>query len=330
MSMIKPWKLISLLFILQLLAGCESKLEQTQVTITQGITKTQGDIDRLGQAIERGSVRNARLLTEYAAVLKQQKPELTRIANLIAEDATRQGPLYQNLTMRLGDVQSETVTLENANALLDEITRIQEAAKLSLFNDALTDPINVLADMSDGQLARVGAISQMAEKSGGDGTDYGAGSQMVGNPNYGGWQSGSGGTSFWQWYGMYRMFGDLTNRVEYSNWSRNRRYSYYSDYGRSRYTSPKQSVQQAAVETRTRKSFQRKGQSFSSPYAKKRTGSAGLSRSSYTPTKTVSSYAKPKKSFTSSNKPASNKATSNTGSFRNSGSRTSRGVSRGK
>jgi len=322
--MIKPWKLISLLFILQLLAGCESKLEQTQTTINQQVASTGQSLDRLGSAIETGSVRNARLLSEYAQVLKQQKPELTRIANLIAEDATRQGPLYQNLAMRLNDVKAETVTLDNAGLLLDELTRIKEASKQSLFNDALTDPINVLADMSDGQLARVGAISQQAEQNGG-GTDYGAGSQMVGNPNYGNWQSGSNGTSFWQWYGMYRMLGDLTGRVGYSGWSQNRRYSYYNDYGRSRYTSPKQSVKQAAVETKTRKSFQHKGQSFSSPYAKKRPGSAGLSRSSYTPTKTVSSYSKPKKSFTSSNK-----ATSNTGSFRNSGSRTSRGVSRGK
>ncbi|EDM65652.1 MAG: CHAD domain-containing protein [Moritella sp.] len=323
MSMIKPWKLISLLFILQLLAGCESKLEQTQTTINQQVASTAQSLTRLGSAIETGSVRNVRLLSEYAHVLKQQKPELTRIANLIAEDATRQGPLYQNLAMRLNDVKAETLTLDNAGLLLDELTRIKEASKQSLFNDALTDPINVLADMSDGQLARVGAISQQAEQNGG-GADYGAGSQMVGNPNYGNWQSGSGGTSFWQWYGMYRMLGDLTGRVGYSNWSQNRRYSYYNDYGRSRYTSPKQSVKQAAVETKTRKSFQRKGQSFSSPYAKKRSGAAGLSRSSYTPTKTVSSYSKPKKSFTSS------KATSNTGSFRNSGSRTSRGVSRGK
>ncbi|PKH05649.1 hypothetical protein [Moritella sp. Urea-trap-13] len=325
MSMIKPWKLISLLFILQLLAGCESKLEQTQTTINQQVASVESSLSRLGSTIETGSVRNARLLTEYAQVLKQQKPELARIADLIAEDATRKGPLYQNLAMRLNDVKAQTVTLDNSGPLLDELMRIEEAAKPSLFNDALTDPINVLADMSDGRLARVGAISQFAEKSAGDGADYGAGSQMVGNPNYGGWQSGSNGTSFWQWYGMYRMLGDLTGRVGYSNWSQNRRYSYYNDHGRSRYTSPKQSVKQAAVETRTRKSFQRKGQSFSSPYAKTRAGSAGLSRSSYTPTKTVSSYSKPKKSFTSSNK-----ATSQTGTFRNSGSRTSRGVRRGK
>lgn len=326
MSMIKPWKLISLLFILQLLAGCESKLEQTQTTINQQVASAESSLNGLGSAIESGSVRNARLLTMYAQVLKQQKPELTRIADLIAEDATRQGPLYQNLAMRLNDVKAETVTLDNAGSLLDELSRIQDASKPSLFNDALTDPINVLADMSDGQLARVGAVSQRAEQSAGDGSDYGPGSQMVGNPNYGGWQTSSNGTSFWQWYGMYRMLGDLTGRVQYSNWSQNRRYSYYNDHGRSRYTSPKQGAQQAAVETKTRKSFQRKGQSFSSPYARTRSGSAGLSRSSYTPTKTVSSYSKSKSSFTSSNKATSR----STGSFRNSGSRTSRGVRRGK
>jgi len=326
MSMIKPWKLISLLFILQLLAGCESKQEQTQTTIKQQVTSAESSLNRLGSSIETGAIRNARLLTMYAQVLTQQKPELTRIADLIAEDATRQGPLYQNLVMRLNDVKAKTVTLDNAGSLLDELSRIQDASKPSLFNDALTDPINVLADMSDGQLARVGAVSQRAEQSAGDGTDYGAGSQMVGNPNYGGWQTGSNGTSFWQWYGMYRMLGDLTGRVQYSNWSKNRRYSYYNDHGRSRYTSPKQGAQQAAVETKTRKSFQRKGQSFSSPYARTRSGSAGLSRSSYTPTKTVSSYSKSKSSFTSRNKATRRSA----GSFRNSGRRTSRGVRRGK
>ena len=320
MSMMKPWKLVSLLLMLQLLVGCESKLEQTQATINQQINVAQQGIDKLGNALEQSQVRNAQLLTEYARILKAQKPELTRITELVAEDATTQGPLYQGLTSRLNDIKAETVTLDNAGLVLDNLTRLQEASQLSLFSDALTDPINVLADMSDGQLARIGAISQRAEASSGSGSDYGAGSQLVGNPNYGGWQTQSNGTSFWQWYGMYRMFGDLTGRVNYGNWSNNRRYSYYSDYGRSRYTSPKQGRQQAAVETKTRKAFKRTGQSFSSPYAKKRTGSSGLSRSSYTPTKTASSYAKSSRSASSSK----------TGSFRNSGSRTSRGVSRGK
>lgn len=56
---------------------------------------------------------------------------------------------------------------------------------------------------------------------------------------------------------------------------------------------------------------------FTSPYAKKRSGASSLSRSSYTPVKTRSSYSKSSYSKSS-------------GSVRNSSSRTSRGVSRGK
>ena len=63
----------------------------------------------------------------------------------------------------------------------------------------------MLADMSNGSLARVGAISQKAE-------GEGVGNQMVGNPNYGNWQTNSSGISFWQWYGMYRILE--VNRVQ--------------------------------------------------------------------------------------------------------------------
>jgi hypothetical protein len=36
-----------------------------------------------------------------------------------------------------------------------------------------------------------------------------AGLAFVGNPMYGRWQTDGGGTSFWAWYGAYRLFGDL-------------------------------------------------------------------------------------------------------------------------
>lgn len=326
MPMIKSWRLICLLFALQLLAGCESKLEQTQATVNQQVLVAQSSIDNLGAALDQGSLRNAKLLKEYARMLEQSKPEMATIANLIAEDGTKQGPLYQSLNSRLLEAKNQSVTLENATSILDDLTRIQEAAQFSLFSDALTDPINVLADMSDGMLPRIGAMSRAAESQlGGD--DTGAGSQLVGNPNYGNWQTQSNGTSFWQWYGMYRLLGDLTSPIGYSRWSQHRRYSYYSDYGRSRYTSPAQVKQQSAVETKTRKSFQKKGQKFASPYAKKRSGASGLSRSSFTPTKTVSSYAK---SSSSKNSAKSSYSKNSSSSFRNSSSRTSRGVSRGK
>ena len=78
-----------------------------------------------------------------------------------------------------------------------------------------------------------------------------------------------------------RILGDVFNRVEYGSWSRGRKYSYYNDYGRTRYSSPKQIKAQSTLETRTRQSYQRQGKQFTSPYASKKTGASGLSRRQY-------------------------------------------------
>ncbi len=310
MSDIKAWKLISLFCLISLLMGCQSKEEQLQQTIQQSITKAEIELEGLGKALDNGSIRNAVLLKEYARILSDEKPQLSQVASVIAQDATRSGPLYSGLQQRLIDVKATHLIPPYEETLLN-LDLLRDAAKPALFSDALTDPINMLADMSDGSLARVGAISQQAE-------GPGEGNQLVGNPNYGNWQTNSNGISFWQWYGMYRILGDVFDRVEYGSWSKRRKYSYYNDYGRARYTSPKQMKAQTAVETRTRQSYQRQGKQFTSPYAKKKTGASGLSRSSYTPPKSRSSYSK-----TSSYSKSS-------GSVRNSNSRTSRGVSRGK
>ncbi|QPL42949.1 CHAD domain-containing protein [Pseudoalteromonas sp. A41-2] len=311
MSQIKAWKLISLFCLVSLLMGCESKEEQLKQTIQQSIEKAEVELNQLGTALDNGSLRNATLLKQYAKVLTEQQPQLSEIARVISLDATREGAIYSGLKQRLADVKA-TSLIPPYEDTLHQLDLIRDAAKPSLFQDALTDPINMLADMSNGALARVGAISEAAE-------GESVGNQLVGNPNYGQWQTNSSGTSFWVWYGMYRMLGDVFDRVEYGRWSRNRKYSYYNDYGRYRYSSPKQIKAQQTVETRTRQSYQRQGKQFTSPYATKRSGASGLSRSSYTPPRTRSSYASSSSSYSKSS-----------GSLRNSSSRTSRGISRGK
>ncbi|CAM4416690.1 CHAD domain-containing protein [Pseudoalteromonas ostreae] len=310
MSNIKAWKLVSLFCLVSLLMGCQSKEEQLQETIKQSIAKAEVELAGLGSALDSGSIRNAALLSEYGRILSNEKPELAKIAGVLVQDTTRKGPLYSGLQQRLADIKS-TYLIPPYDETLQNIDLLRDAAKPALFSDALTDPINMLADMSGGSLARVGAISQQAEGAG-------EGNQLVGNPNYGNWQTNSSGISFWQWYGMYRILGDVFDRVEYGSWSKRRKYSYYNDYGRARYSSPKQIKAQTAVETRTKQSYQRQGKQFTSPYASKKTGASGLSRSSYTPPKSRSSYSK-----TSS-------YSKDSGSVRNSNNRTSRGVSRGK
>ncbi|KJY87157.1 MULTISPECIES: hypothetical protein [Pseudoalteromonas] len=312
MSNFRIWKLVSLLCVLSLMLGCESKEERIQQTITHTLQEASTAINTLGTALDKKQVRNANLLTEYGKVLSQQKPQLSEIAQIISQDATSSGTLYQSLLTRYQSLKSPAPSM-NSDDIINQALLLKEAASISLFNDALTDPINVLADMSDGKLARVGAISQQAEQTANGQT--GVGNQLVGNANYGEWQTNSNGTSFWMWYGMYRMLGDIVGDVEYGRWSKHRKYSYYSDYGRHRYTSYKSYKRQTELAKRTQQSYQRQGKQFTSPYAKKKSGASGLSRSSNTPSAvTRSSYSR----------------TSSYGSVRNSSSRTSRGVSRGK
>jgi hypothetical protein len=66
-----------------------------------------------------------------------------------------------------------------------------------------------------------------------------AGLAFVGNPQYGRWQTDDRGTSFWAWYGAYRLFGDLLGargqpygyrRDEWETWStRYRGQPYYGE-----------------------------------------------------------------------------------------------------
>ena len=66
-----------------------------------------------------------------------------------------------------------------------------------------------------------------------------AGLAFVGNPQYGHWQTDDRGTSFWAWYGAYRLFGDLLGargqpylyrRDEWDTWStRYRGQPYYGE-----------------------------------------------------------------------------------------------------
>ena len=181
--------------------------------------------------------------------------------------------------------------------------------------------------MSDGALPRVNSLSKEQSMQANNAQDFGYGEQLIGNPSYGQWQTGSNGMSFWAWYGMYSMMGDLfgNRRVYYSNWGSNRGFSYYNDYGRSRYTSPSQFRKQASVETRTRKSFASSGKKYQSPYSKSRTGSSGLSRQSQSAKASSDKFRQRSNSSYASKSKYSNKA-----SYRNSRSKTSRGFSRGK
>ncbi|GIU05985.1 MULTISPECIES: hypothetical protein [unclassified Shewanella] len=303
------------------LAGCgDDRPEQ----IAKYQQLTQQRLDTLSTMLNDGQVRNANLLKQYVQVLEKQKPDLSPLLNELATDATNRGPMFTSLTRRLTDSQN-AANYVDLDQQLAEVENLYQAADPSLYNDMLSDPLNVVADMSDGALARVNSISREAAALANGAEDFGAGSQLVGNPSYGSWQTGSNGMSFWAWYGMYSMFSNLTRGpIGYDRWSSRRNYSYYNDVGRYRYTSPKQARAQTQTYERTKKQFSSQGRKFDSPYAKSRTGSTSLSRQSSSTPKASST------GRTTSSKSKFRSNYSKDSSFRNSSSRTTRGVRRGK
>lgn len=309
-----------------ILSGCSDPvLEQ----IAKQTPVTEQRVEQLADAIKQGQVRNAKLIRQYASQLRQSKPELNALIDEFTKDATIQSPMFIALRDRLDTVKNQPQMFASNQAIFDELLNIYQAADPTLYSDALSDPLNVLADMSDGALPRIGSLSKTQSMKANNAQDFGIGEQLIGNPSYGQWQTGSNGMSFWAWYGMYSMMGDLfgSRRVYYNNWGRHRNYSYYNDYGRTRYSSPNQLRKQTQLDTRTKKSFASKGQRFNSAYGKSRTGSSGLSsqsRSAQTSAKRFATSTNNKSSF------AKKSSYSKNASFRNSSSTTSRSFRRGK
>jgi len=312
--------------------GCGDPIKE-QVTTQLPVTEER--VALLADAINNGEVRNANLIKKYTDKLSSSKPELNELINEFRKDATTQSSIYKALVDRLNTVKNQPQMFASNQAIFDELINIYQAADPILYSDALSDPLNVLADMSDGELPRVNSLSKSQSMKANTAQDFGTGEQLIGNPNYGQWTTGSNGLSFWEWYGMYALMDNLFDsrrRVYYSDWGRHRNYSYYHDYGRTRYSSPSQLRKQTQIETRTRKSFQSRGQKFNSPYSKNRTGASSLSSQSKTAQTSANRFTKnqTRSKFAKSSNNGKKSSYSKSASFRNSSNSTSRSFRRGK
>lgn len=335
-----------------MLAACTSeedrRLEQqakNQAELTDRSQLTEMQLNSLKNHINSGTVKNTEILKLYGATVKKDKPELAELVDALTKDATINGPTFQSLDLRLkgakADIPLAASLGSTVNRVMRELELIDEAASPSLYNMILTDPINVLADMSDGKLARVEAMSKKAMEAAEGGNQSYQGSQLVGNPNYGHWQRDNNGGQVWMWLAAYSMFSNLHRPVYYNNWSTGRHYSYYHDIGRSHYTSPSQYKQQKASQTVAKAKFKKQGKTFTSPYAKTKVGATATTakpksssnfKSSYSNSTTSSSSSSKPKSSTSSNNFKSSYSSSNStlSSARNTDTRISRGTSGGK
>jgi len=319
-----PFLLLLLVITTLSLFGCGDPVKEQ---IEQQLPITEKRVAQLGDALSNGQVRNAVLINQYADTVMVDKAHLKPLINALRKDSSTDGPMYKALLDRIKTVKTQPQMFDSSQALYNELLNIYQAADPVLYSDALSDPLNVLADMSDGQLPRINSLSKSQSQQANNAQDFGTGEQLIGNPSYGNWQTGSNGMSFWAWYGMYSMMGNVFGRsTSYNDWGRSRNYSYYNDYGRTRYSSPSQLKQQTSLDTRTKKSFSNRGQKFTSPYSKNRAGSSSLSSQSKTAQTSANRFR------TSSVKKSNyaSKPKSRNSSFRNSNTNTSRGFRRGK
>ena len=304
-----------------LLAGCESESEKVLKELNSVERMVKSQLDGLKTHLKNDRIQNAVLLKKYGEYIKTNKPEMSEIADALMLDAAADGPAIQSLYERLNRVKAQIPAAaergnQGGNELLPELRSISNGANTDIFNLKLSDPVNVLAQMSDGKLPPV-SLDGVKEE---DKANEQVAHQLVGNPQYGSWQTNASGGTFWAWYGQYAFFSNLFGGpYRYSTWAGTRGYSYYNDAGRDYYTSPQQRREYAQTENRVRKTYQTQGKKFQSPYATKPKSQSTKNRLTR-PNKFNSAYA----SNNSSNRSSSSK--SNSYRSRSSGrSRSSRG-----
>ena len=212
-----------------LLSACG---ESPQELVEQQYHRVAQQVTTLGRYIAEGRIRNANLIKRYGRFVARERTDLKDLTDELAKEGTTRGLAYTSLTSRLAKVNRKPKDEKEADAALEELIRIEAASDWSVYNDSLIDVVNVLADLSNGKLARLHIPKNEAKPK------EGAGSYLVGNPRYGEWRRDSSGQSFWAWYGQYALFRSLffgPSVYYYGSWYPGRTWSYYGDVGRHYY-----------------------------------------------------------------------------------------------
>jgi len=232
LSMKKIIKLSLVLSMLFSLAACSENPDKVQIKDFTEQTTTQ--LNGLVKALNSARLTNASILISYAEKFKKMKPEFTPLAENLSLLASSHSPVIEDYRKRLKVVRNSPESLGDDKTVIKELHALGWATRKDMYDDSLLDPINTLADLSDGALPRINTPRKTDDEK--------PASQMVGNPQYGQWQTNSGGQSFWAWYGQYALISSLLggNRYAYNDWHYNRGWSHYNDYGRERVSTTRQ------------------------------------------------------------------------------------------
>lgn len=279
-------RILLLLITIVLLSACGPNYD---AILKQQLETAKSQLDSRETDLSNGSMLNAEILKSYVSRIREIRPDMLAAINILGKEATTTGRLYSDLIERYNNIKSSS---KDAEKLIPEVDSLIKASSYDFFNDSLVDPLNVLADLSEKKLPRISVMSKEREADYNAAKSYGTGEQLVGNPTYGSWQ-GSGGTSFWEWYGMYAMFSNLMGggRIGYNDWNRNRPYSNYQDrivdrynYGhkRDKQSTYRKSAKYKSTSGRKSSSFSRGGGvAKASPRTASRASGSRMSSSNY-------------------------------------------------
>lgn len=320
---------IALVSIIIMLSGCgENKYLEAEkyqhLESKQSQIQAKVSIDKLEKSLSSGSIRNAKLIDLYAEKVKEKNPELELIVSELKKESSTKGMMFLGLKERFNSnveaLKTAKATFESSkkedpdylaalnkynNVIIPEFQALLGASQTEIYNDALSDIVNTLAELSNGELARVdGKKSEDFYKETGA-ENKGAGTLLVGNENFGEWKQDSSGNSFWAFYGQMAFLNamlDLGHRPYYYNsWYSNRPYSSYHDYYGNRYGSQKYRTRTSSLNkkygfnSKTHKSSSAKSyvaknpsvtkkfNKFDNQFAKKSPHSKVLSRTSIKP-----------------------------------------------
>lgn len=273
--------------LLLLLSGCGNDYAQQ---IQKNSSTVEQRLNDLGKSLDRKQLTNTKIVDIYAKKLSLINPDLQPVADALANDATRQGTLYQGLLQRLQKINRNPENKQQFELASQSLMSINAGADPIIFNDALIDLINTMAELSGGQLNTI-SIPKDSQAANVRGETITPGSYLIGNPGYGEYRQDNSGRSFWHWYGQYAFFNSLFrgssyNRYPtyYNNWNSRPHYSHYRDYGRNTYGSRQDRYQTAQRDTKMRNNGQTpakpkkqygsvQGRQRASTYSRQTTGS---------------------------------------------------------
>ncbi len=233
------WGFLLLLLYICFIQGCGNRYPEE---VRKQIAEVSQQLTGLKGQLDSGRLTNANIAKQYATQLESLNPDLSNVARSLRNDVTSKGILFENLSSRLADVNSESQTETEYALALDELNNIIVAADPIVFNESLIDIVNTLADLSAGALPRINIPKSSPGQNTPGSSQRVPGSYLVGNPNYGSWQTNRSGNQFWGWYGKYAFFSSLFmpgygygSRIGFDSWYGRPRHSYYNDYGRASY-----------------------------------------------------------------------------------------------